>query len=221
MRQQVEVISEYLMSYGTAGDFGRFRPTRQLVCHRGDHAVVRSHRGLELATVLCDAAAGHARFLPNTSVGELIRLANAEDETSAARLRDRGHLLLQRACALVGEQALPLEILDIDVLLDNQNAVVQYLSWGDFDPRPFVSRLSSQSGLQIALHSLVSPREETEDVAGCGRPDCGQAGGGGGCSSCGADGGCATCGSAKSEDVQAYFAGLREKINRVARTPLL
>ena len=51
---------EYLLSYGTAGDFGRFRPTRPLTCRRGDRAVVRSARGLELGVVLCEAQPGHA-----------------------------------------------------------------------------------------------------------------------------------------------------------------
>src|SRR5207248_1796316 len=75
---------EYLLGYGLRGDFGRFRAARPLACRRGDRAVVRSHRGLELAEVLCPARPGHAAFLPNTSVGELLRLAAPEDEAAAA-----------------------------------------------------------------------------------------------------------------------------------------
>ena len=59
---------EYLLRYGLAGDFGRFRAARPLALRRGDRAVVRSHRGLELAEVLREAAPGHAPFLPNTTV---------------------------------------------------------------------------------------------------------------------------------------------------------
>jgi hypothetical protein len=174
---------------------------------------------MELATVLCDAEPGHARYLPNTSVGELIRLAGAEEEALAVQMRDRSQVLLQHAQELAEKQALPLAVLDVDILLDNQHAVIQYLGWHEFDPRPFVSRLSSQFDLHIALHNLSSPREPVEEHVGCGKPDCGQAGGG--CSSCGTGGGCATCGSAKPEDLQAYFAGLRETMDRMPRTPLL
>ena len=47
---------EHLLSYGNAGDFGRFRPLHPLACRRGDRAVVQSHRGLELGVVLCPAS---------------------------------------------------------------------------------------------------------------------------------------------------------------------
>jgi cell fate regulator YaaT (PSP1 superfamily) len=216
----VEVTREYLLSYGTVGDFGRFRPQRPLDCRRGDRAVVRSHRGLELATVLCETAPGHALFLPNTSVGEFLRLAGAEDEAAATRLRRRGQSLLDQARALAIEQLLPLEILDVEILLDDLHAVVQYVGWADFDPRPFVSRLSTQFELQIALQDLSAPSKPPEDDIGCGKPDCGKTEGGG-CSTCGTGGGCSTCGSAKPEEVQTYFAGLREKMSAAPRTPLL
>jgi hypothetical protein len=175
---------------------------------------------MELATVLCDAAPGHALFLPNTSVGELLRLAVADDEALAAQQRGRSKELLQQAQGLAVEQRLPLDILDIDILLDNQHAVVQYLSWEEFDPRPFVSRLSTQFSLHLILHSLSSPQERAEDAAGCGKPDCGKSGGGG-CTSCATGGGCTSCGSAKAEDVKSHFAGLRERMERESRTPLL
>jgi hypothetical protein len=175
---------------------------------------------MELATVLCETAPGHALFLPNTSVGEFLRLAGAEDEAAAARLRHRGHSFLEQARALAEVQSLPLEVLDVEILLDNQHAVVQYLGWDDFDPRPFVSRLSTQFELQIALQDLSSPTKPTADGVGCGRPDCGKTEGGG-CSTCGTGGGCSTCGSAKPEEVQTYFAGLREKMDSAPRTPLL
>jgi cell fate regulator YaaT (PSP1 superfamily) len=216
----MEMVREYLLSFGTVGDFGRFRPLRLLTCRRGDRAVVRTYRGMELATVLCDAAPGHALFLPNNSVGELLRLAEAEDEAVAVQLRGRSEEFLQRAQMLASTQRLPLEILDIDILLDNQHAVVQYLSWEEFDPRPFVSQLSTQFDLHVELHRLSSPQEPAEDDVGCGKPDCGK-GEGGGCSNCGTGGGCTTCGSAKAEDVQTYFAGLRENLERESRTPLL
>jgi cell fate regulator YaaT (PSP1 superfamily) len=216
----LQAIREYLLSYGTIGDFGRFRPFQPLVCARGDRAVVRSHRGLELATVLCETAPGHALFLPNTSVGELLRLAGRDDEITAEQARQRGQLLCEQARELAVEQGLPLEVLDVDVLLDNQHAIVQYLGWDEFDPRPFVSRLSTQFELHITLQDLSPHQDFAEEELGCGKPGCGKTAGGG-CSTCGTGGGCSTCGSAKPDEVQTYFAGLREKMGQAARTPLL
>jgi cell fate regulator YaaT (PSP1 superfamily) len=213
-------ITEYLLSYGASGDFGRFRPLRPLVCRRDDLAVVRSHRGIELATVLCPASPGHATFLPNTSVGQLLRLANSEDEQAGFRLRERGRGLYERARNLAIEQCVPLEIIDVEVLFDNQHAVVQYLGWESFDARPFVSTLSTEFEVHITLQNLAQTPQQDEGEHGCGRPDCGKTEGGG-CSTCGTGGGCSTCGSAKPEDVSAHFAALRAQMEQEHRTPLL
>jgi cell fate regulator YaaT (PSP1 superfamily) len=211
-------VHEYLVSYGTAGDFGRFRPTRELSCGRGDQVVVRSHRGLELGEVLCPVTSGHAHFLPNTTVGALLRLAGEEDQATALLQRDKGRRLCDDGRRLAGELGLPLEVLDAEVLLDDEHAVIQYLPWQECDVRPLVSSLSRQYAVQVILHNLVPPAAAEE--AGCGRPDCGRTGGGGGCSSC-SSGGCSTCGTAQPADVAAYFAGLRAKMEAHQRTPLL
>jgi hypothetical protein len=219
-RRLMQEITEYLLSYGTLGDFGRFRPMRPLVCRRGDLAVVQSHRGTELATVLCPASTGHAAFLPNTSVGQLLRLACPEDEEIAALMRERGRLLYEQARRLSVAQKLPLEVIDVEVLLDTQHAVVQYLGWDAFDAPPFVSKLSTEFEVHITLQNLAQSPQQEEHEHGCDRPDCGKTEGGG-CSTCGTGGGCSTCGTAKPEDVQAHFAGLRAQMEQASRTPLL
>jgi cell fate regulator YaaT (PSP1 superfamily) len=214
-------VNDYLLSYGSAGDFGRFYPVKPLTCRRGDRAVVRSHRGLELATVLCAATPGHAVHLPNTTVGQLLRLASAEDEQTAARMHEHGQRIFESARELAADLTLPLEILDVEVLLDGQQAILQLLRGDECDMRQFVSGLSRKHEIQVALHDL-SRQEGVEAVEthGCGRPDCGRTGDGDGCSTCGTGGGCATCGAGKAPDMTAYFAGLREQM-AANRVPLL
>src|SRR5438046_2991814 len=100
---------EYLIGYGLVGDFCRFRAFRPLPGARGDRVVVRSHRGMEIGEVLRPASAHHATYLPNTTVGQLLRRATPEDEGVAVEMRCRGQRLLERAAQLAQEQALPLE----------------------------------------------------------------------------------------------------------------
>jgi cell fate regulator YaaT (PSP1 superfamily) len=207
---------EYLVSYGGAGDFGRFHAAAPLACRRGDRVVVRSHRGLELGSVLCPATPGHAHFLPNTTVGQLLRPASAEDEAQAGHQRERAAALCEDARHLAVERGLPLEVLDAEMLLDGEQAILHHLHWADFDERELVSALSRQYDLRVRLHALKSEAAEEEEH-GCGRPDCG--GGSGGCSSC-SSGGCSTCG-AGTTDMRAYFAALREQMQRQDRVPLL
>jgi len=213
---------DYLLAYGAAGDFGRFRPVGPLTCQRGDRAVVRSHRGLELGVVLCEATPGHVRFLPNTSLGQLLRLAGDEDERTVERMSVLGRELCVRARQLAAELALPMEILDAEVLLDEKQAVVHFLRWEPCDERPLVSSLSREHELYVALHDLAVARTEAEEdhAHGCGRPDCGQAEGGG-CGSCDSGGGCSTCAAGRPADERAHFARLREQMTARGRRPLL
>jgi hypothetical protein len=209
-------IQEYLAGYGLLGAFGRFRPLRPLSCRRGDRVVVRSHRGLEIAHVLRPASAGHAHYLPNTTLGQILRGVTDEDLAAEARQREQGQHLLARGAALAVELGLPLELLDVEVLLDGEHAVLHQLRWTDADIRPFVSTLSREFGLTLTLEDLAQAKEAPEE-AGCGREGCGQ--GAGGCGSC-SSGGCDSCGVHKAAPSQAYFAGLREQMEQ-RRVPLV
>jgi hypothetical protein len=205
---------EYLLAYGVLGDFGRFRSPRPLACGRGDRAVIRTARGLEIGTVLREAAAGHAHFLPNTTVGSLLRLSTADDEQSAARLQARTAGFCDEAGRTAGTLGLPLAVLDAEMLLDGEHAVLHFVRWQDCDIRPLVSSLSKQFALSVLVQDLTHAPEEKHGCGDCGHGGCGHCGEGG-CGSCG------SCGSAKPAEVQAYFAGLREKMEQQNRVPLL
>src|SRR5262245_57559591 len=126
-------VSEYLISHGGSGALGRFAPQPPLECGRGDRVVVESRRGLELGVVLCPVTPRHARLLPDPAVGRLIRRAGAEDEEAARRLRARSHQLFADGRRLAAELRLPIEILDVELLLDGRRAVVQHLRWAGCD----------------------------------------------------------------------------------------
>jgi cell fate regulator YaaT (PSP1 superfamily) len=206
-------MHEYLVSYGNAGDFGRFHSTKSLTLRRGDRAVIRTPRGLEYGTVLCPTVPGHAAHLPNTSVGQLLRPGNGDDEQAERQMTARARKIFNDARELIGSLGLPIEMIDAEVLLDGEHAVLYHLRWAMSDARPFVSTLSKQHDLHIELQDLSRVSE------GCGKPNCGR--GEGGCSSCGTNGGCGSCGSHSGADVAAYFSELREKMAVGKRTPLL
>jgi cell fate regulator YaaT (PSP1 superfamily) len=215
---------EYLVSFGLTGEFGRFRAAGPLSLRRGERVVVRSSRGMEIAEVLREATPRHAHFLPNTSVGQLLRRLTSEDEQTESARQSRRHELFERGRRLTAELELPLELLDVELLLDGQHAVLHHLRWSDADVRPFVSTLSREFELHITLVDLTGPKETTnpEEEAeehGCGRPNCGKAEDGG-CATCGSGGGCGTCGTANPPDVELHFAQLREQMER-HRTALL
>jgi cell fate regulator YaaT (PSP1 superfamily) len=207
---------EYLVSYGTSGEFARFRSTPPAEFRRGDRVVVRTSQGLELGVVMCPAQPEHAPFLSRTALGELLRPLTERDERQAEQVERLGQRVFDDAQGLVRELELPLEILDIEVLLEGQQAIVHHLRQIDCDYRGLVSALSKKYDLHIRMNNLALPKEET---IGCGLPNCGQLTGG--CQSCGS-GGCSTCGKGvKKEEVAAHLLNLRQLMEQRNRTSLL
>lgn len=215
--------SEFLVSYGKSGAFGRFAPAEPLTLVRGDRVVVQSARGLELGSVLCAGTEGHARLLGRDAVGRLLRRAGADDDDAAARCTRLARTLFDDALALVQEDGLALDILDTEVLLDGRQAIVQCLGDAATTAQTLAARLSQRHQLTILLENLAEPAlpAHEESTGGCGKPDCGRLNGkSGGCSDCSSGGGCSSCGSGHV-DLRAYFAHLRTQMESRQRTPLL
>jgi cell fate regulator YaaT (PSP1 superfamily) len=195
-------MNEYLVSYGRSGDFGRFRADETASYCRGDRVVVRTEQGLELGVVLCPAEEGHGRFLSRTAQGRLLRLCTRADENTASGMDERGQAIFEHARALVEQLALPLEVLDAEVLLDGKQVVLHHLRRDECDYRPLVSGIARAFDVRVIMQNLYVPHEP---VIGCGEPNCGA--GKGGCTSCSTEGGCGTCGKGhKADDVAAYLA---------------
>jgi cell fate regulator YaaT (PSP1 superfamily) len=202
---------EYLVSYGTLGDFGRFRAVRPLSCRRGDHVVLRTHRGVEIGEVLRDATPAHAHFLPNTTLGSLLRLADHMDAQTAESMCARVAGVCEEAQRQAASLGLPLVILDAELLLDGEHVVLHFLRGAECDVRPFVSGLSTALAMHVLVEDLTGERKIESGCGSCGAGECG---------SCGS-GGCGSCGSAKPKDVQAHFSELREQMLGQSRVPLL
>jgi hypothetical protein len=216
--------AEYLVQYGASAFLGRFRAAAGGAFARGQRVVVRSERGLERGEVLGPAGTTTPQAVGPT--GELLRAATGEDDVTDARLRELGQRLFGAAERLAGESGLPLAVLDVEVLLDGQQAVLHALHWGECDTTPVFERLSAEFGLTVKLHDLTRPAAAAPEPAGCGAEGCG----GGGCGSggCGTSGGCSSgsCSRGKiknADDLTEYFAGLRKQMEaaNTARTPLL
>src|SRR5262245_16385917 len=191
---------DYLVSYGQGGFLGRLCAAANFC--RDDRVVVRSPRGVEIATVLGTAPNGPMAL---ESGGEILRPATGDDEAAASRLRDRLVTILDDAHKTAEGRGLPMLFLDGEILLDGRDAILHAVHWADCDATSLFEELSCRHGLLVKLADLTT----TPNAGGC--PTCGAEKQG--CDSCGT-GGCSSgsCskGSVKSADeLTAYFAGLR------------
>ncbi|MDB5311536.1 MAG: hypothetical protein JWO38_5738 [Gemmataceae bacterium] len=223
------MTTTYLVQYGRSAFVGRFQSAYPESLPRDARVVVWGPRGPELGTVLCQPAGHFTR--PEEADGELIRPVSPEDDDTAARLESLGREILAAADARAEEAVLPMSFVDVEVALDGTSAVLHGLPWGECDASPLFAALSGRFGLTVRLLDLSRTPTASDPPdpakATCGKPGCGTESGG--CSSCGtgSGGGCSTgsCsrGKVKSADeLTAYFADLRKKMEAQAagRTPL-
>ena len=141
----------------------------------------------------------------------------------AARLQIQADQLFAIAGQAAGRGALPIQVLDVELLFDGSCAIFHIVGPADCDWSPLSAALEADAGLTVRFENLAAgaPHEEHEEheehAGGCGKPDCGR--GEGGCSSCGS-GGCGSCGK-DPVDLRPYFAHLRAKMEAEGRTSLL
>jgi cell fate regulator YaaT (PSP1 superfamily) len=215
------VSDQYIVAFGKSGGLGCFTVVEHFELNRGDAVVVRTPRGLELGQVLGPATLRQARLIGAEASGDILRSATSEDQLASRTLREQAERLFEAAqqqAALVG---LPLQILDVELLLDGKQALIQYIGGSDADIDVLASHLRYSSDVEIRFENLgLPPTVEDHAHGGCGKPDCGRVEGGGGCTTCGTGGGCSSCG-AGHVDLRPYFAHLRAKMEADQRTSLL
>ncbi len=185
----------YLVRYGMMRHVGRFRADAETVYRRGDAVVVRSRRGTELGEVLVKSEVG----ADSASSDVLLRAAGLDDFTQAkiaASDRDRRLAECER---IFRDGEWPMELIDVEPLLDDRRTVLHYLGPHRLDASGLFQLLRDRCGLDVVLEPVgldVEDEDEQEpehaDDHGCG--SCGTSGGGcgTGCGS-GSGGGCSGC----------------------------
>lgn len=202
-------ILDCFVLHGLSGEPARFRSELPHMPARGQSVVVHTSRGLELGQVLRSVPAR-----PNAScAGHVVRLAQPDDLLRARALAEIASALLRHAQDYAVRLELPVSCLDAEVLLQGDHAVVQIVRWGECDLRDLVRLLSHDLDLSLEFQDLSPPVP-----SGCG--SCSE---GGTCGSTGCTkGDCSkgSCGSVSAEEVRAYFASLRQRMEQ-RRVPLL
>ncbi len=212
--------TEFLVSHGKSGSFGRFVYEKGNLLKRGQPVVVETVQGLEIGEVLCPVGQTHSLVLKNTPLGKIHRLACEEDEIQAAQLKDLANRIYEEGVSKA--QEFGLRILDAEVLFDRRHVILQVLAKPDCYFDPLIQDLERQFQIFIRVENLAesfSTENSDEDSGGgCGQPGCGRESGG--CSSCGS-GGCSSCGKGNVE-LREYFAHLRNEMeHHYQRTSLL
>jgi hypothetical protein len=211
----IETVQPYLIQFGRTAFVGRFENRTDVLLERNQSVVIKTARGLELGTVLCPVAERFVRSLEDVG-GEIIRPSTAEDLTASNRTADFAANVLARAEQLAANE--PISLIDAEATLDSACVALHLIPFAECDLQPILQRLSEEFQTTVTLHDITRggslPDAPDAVEAGCGKPNCGSESGGGGC---GTGGGCSTgsCSRGKvksAEELTAYFADLRGKM---------
>jgi cell fate regulator YaaT (PSP1 superfamily) len=187
----------YLIRHGLMRRVSRFLSESDGLA-RGQAVVVRSWRGTELGEVL---AADHAAQ-PKAPAAQVLRIARDDDfERARAAEYDRPRRLA--ACErILGDGVWPLELIDVEPMLDDRRTVLHYLGPHQLDTLGLLQALRDATDLDVIFEPAgVDQPEEKPESSGCG--DCGSGGG------CGTGGGCGA--GSGSEDSHGGCSGCAVK----------
>jgi hypothetical protein len=195
---------DYLVRYGLMGRVGRFTldPETDQEPERGHSVVVRTDRGLELGEVLARLAGspspgpenneisngGENRFpgrSPDPDRPGLLRAAGPEDLERARRSETLRHDQFAVCRRILAEGGWPLDLLDVEPLLDLSTTVLHVLGPHDLDLALLRARFRSLSDFDIVFESVGSESFLDQEAATgqapsgprrCGDCDCSEGG---------------------------------------------
>lgn len=218
MASTADSDNRYLIAYGVSGTLGCFvSEIESVVYDRGNRVLIRSERGVEEGTVL--ATSSTLGNFSGIQVDPGIILGLVEQLGLTGCCATEVEVLYEEARRLTREHALPLSVIDIELLHDPKTAIVHVLLFSPFDTSALQSMLAEQWSIRVIIHDTTNP-DAIEAIADAGCQSCGVS------SACGSEpcgtGGCSTnsCGSGAGTSKQFqqqwknYFAELREGMER-------
>ncbi|MCE9532021.1 MAG: hypothetical protein K8T89_12980 [Planctomycetes bacterium] len=209
------VAVEYLVNHGASASLGRFANSTGLPFVHGDSVVVRSGRGVEAATILAEATTRFGKLIGDSVSGTILRALSSQDEQRFREQSSRAHEFLADAQSTVDSMGLALSILDVEILLDGEQAILHAIPFAEDDLTPLLDDLSHRHGIHFTLCDMRRLPTSAVEPEGCGKPGCGSEKGG--CTSCSTSGGgCSTgsCskGSADAKELTVHFSELRRRM---------
>lgn len=140
----------------------------------GDDVVVRSSRGTEIGTVLCEATPAAIDQMEEPTEGRILRKMSADDRVQSSHLEsliDKDRLKCQQC---IDRLKLKMELVDVERILGGEKIVVYFLADQRVDFRQLVRDLAKQFQTRIEMRQ-IGVRDEAKllaDYGDCGQPIC-------------------------------------------------
>ena len=140
----------------------------------GDQVVVRSQRGTEIGTVLCEATSAALDQMEEPTHGRIIRAASDDDHAQWKHLQAFVSEDMRACQKHIDKLRLEMELVDIERILGGEKMVVYYLAENRVDFRQLVRDLGAHFKTRIEMRQ-IGVRDEARllaDYGDCGQPIC-------------------------------------------------
>ena len=166
---------KFVVRYGSMRLLGEFSAKRQYTVRRGDDVIVRSDRGVEFGTVLCDADSKTNDYLgENARTGRILRLASDEDRRSLDEVSEREQSFFKDATAMIAERSMQMQLVDVEQVFGGERLIFFYLAEKRVDFRELVKAMAREFNTRIEMRQ-IGVRDEAKlmaDYGDCGKPVC-------------------------------------------------
>jgi len=165
-----------VIRYGRMGLLARFAYTLPR-WRRGQRAVIRSNRGIEIGTIVCrwlDAADAHGAGDDLPVRGEVLRLVTHADEVDERHLERDAEREFAFCRQKIAERKLPMKLVDVEHLFGGDRIVFYFVAEKRVDFRALVRDLAREFQTRIEMRQ-IGVRDEARllgDYERCGRPLC-------------------------------------------------
>jgi cell fate regulator YaaT (PSP1 superfamily) len=163
---------EYVVRCGAMRTLGVM--TARQTFRYGDQVVVRSSRGTEIGTVLCEATPAAIDFMSEPTEGRILRPLSDEDQSQWSHLESmvaEDRVICQRC---VDALKLDMQLVDIERILGGERMVIYFLAEQRVDFRQLVRDLAKEFHTRIEMRQ-IGVRDEAKllaDYGDCGQPIC-------------------------------------------------
>ncbi|MCG8652461.1 MAG: signal peptidase [Pirellulales bacterium] len=140
----------------------------------GDQVVVRSDRGTEIGTVLCEATPAALDYMSEPTAGRILRPLSSQDRGQWSELQTKTGEDMRVCQKWIDTLGLEMELVDVERILGGERVVVYFLAEQRIDFRQLVRDLAKEFHTRIEMRQ-IGVRDEAKllaDYGDCGQPIC-------------------------------------------------
>jgi len=168
------MAATYIVRHGAMRFLGDYAPVDETPYGRGQAAVLRSERGLEIGEILAPATPAAVQLIAEPTKGQIVRVMTEADHAEAERIRQSEQGEFNRCKEFVQNRKLQMELVDVEHLFGGERIVFYFLAEKRVDFRELVKDLAREFRTRIEMRQ-IGVRDEAKllaDYGDCGKPVC-------------------------------------------------